>query len=293
MDINLKQWASGGVLLVMALSVVATLYWLIAGQSSGTAPAPLPTEVRLPLLAIAGLISLLVVLAMVAGAFTLFDLSNPREALGLPEGSVRAVIALSLIVLFAILVIYLYSDMTRPALLQSPSLTIEQKDAFLKNIPSQKVIATIPSGEAVNQRFTVYYNEGSPAAEDFAKQLLVMIGTLVTSVASFYFGTKAGTAPTDSSIKPKPALRGITPGTGTRDTPLSVEISGDSLDLIKEVKITQGSHQILATGVVSSASIVKCQIKVPSATEPDGAWTVVVTDGQGQTSALSNALTLT
>src|SRR5262245_15775710 len=100
-----NQWTGSIVLVLVAIGIFVGIRPLVTGG--------LDPSVSLPVLAIAGVIALLVSIAVVAGAFTLFGLADGKEALGLPEGSVRAVIALSLIVLFAILAIYLYSDMAK------------------------------------------------------------------------------------------------------------------------------------------------------------------------------------
>ena len=68
------------------------------------------TEIALPIVIIAGLVVLLLVLGLLAFVFSVLKLSNPNEALGLPSGTVRAVIALMLLVIFAIVAIFLYSD---------------------------------------------------------------------------------------------------------------------------------------------------------------------------------------
>ena len=54
--------------------------------------------------------ALLATLALVAVTFSVAGLSDPSQALGLPEGSVRAAIALSLIVIFSITAIFFYSS---------------------------------------------------------------------------------------------------------------------------------------------------------------------------------------
>lgn len=295
LNFNPRPWVGGAVLLLAVLALVIGLYSLISGvQPTGLQQQNLPIEVRLPVLAIGGVIALLVVIAMVAGAFTLFNLANPNEALGLPEGSVRAIIALSLIVLFAILTIYLYSSVSKPQLQQTPQFTALQRENFLKNIQSERVIATISNGTdaAGVEHFTMYYHDGSTAGEDFAKQLLVMIGTLMTSVTSFYFATKSlgGSGTTNP---PRPNVTSVRPPAGTRGTDLQLEISGDNLDQIKEVKATQGNKQVLATELASGTpSLLKCKLNVP-ATESAGVWALVVTDKAGQSAQLPNALTLT
>jgi hypothetical protein len=276
-----NQSIGGVALMLVATGIGFGIYWLCTGVVE---PA-----VRLPVLAISGVIALLLALAVVAGAFTLFNLSNAREALGLPEGSVRAVIALSLIVLFAILSVYLYTDLSRGGLRAATNLDTTQKDELLKSIPATQVVATIPDAPA--QHFTVVYRDGNGAGQDFARQILVMIGTLVTAVSSFYFGSKTSSPPTDAATKPKPNLRSIVPDTAARGA-FALDINGDGLDLVKEVKIVQGAHQIIASGVVSSASLIRCQLTVP-AMEPPGKWTVIVTDGLGQSTQLPDTLTLT
>lgn len=77
--------------------------------------------VRLPVLVVIGVMALFATLALVAVTFAVAGLTDPKQALGLPEGSVRAAIALSLIVIFAITSIYLYSSL-KDAKAESPSV---------------------------------------------------------------------------------------------------------------------------------------------------------------------------
>ncbi len=74
----------------------------------------LPTDnvATLPLVAIGGVVVLVLLLTAVATLFSILELTDGKQALGLPEGSIRAVIALSLIVLFAILSIFLYNGIS-------------------------------------------------------------------------------------------------------------------------------------------------------------------------------------
>ena len=58
----------------------------------------------LSVLALGGVIALLGALLIFTTLINLIGLSNPEQALGLPEGSVRALLALALLGLFAILV---------------------------------------------------------------------------------------------------------------------------------------------------------------------------------------------
>jgi hypothetical protein len=92
------------VLLIAAMILVPlSAAWLTSSQQQGferTLPAALITGVIALIIALAGLILLL----------NLLGLSDKRAALGMPEGSVRAVIALMLILLFSIMAVFLYSS---------------------------------------------------------------------------------------------------------------------------------------------------------------------------------------
>jgi hypothetical protein len=154
--------------------------------------------------------------------------------------------------------------------------------------PKEQVVAILKGDD---QKFTVYYYTArDPASSDFAKQLLVMIGTLVTSVASFYFGSRTASSQAPASGSPTPALRAVTPSTLVRSAnPTKLQVTGENLNSIKEVKIALGTRQILATSVLSSASSIECQIIVdPNATS--GSWDLIVTNGQ--TSTLPGAISV-
>jgi hypothetical protein len=66
----------------------------------------------LPLVAVGGVIVLILLLTVVTMIFSTLGPANKDQAMGLPECSVRAVIALSLIVLFAILSVFLYKSVS-------------------------------------------------------------------------------------------------------------------------------------------------------------------------------------
>jgi hypothetical protein len=158
-------------------------------------------EYVLPLVAIVGVTALLLLLALVSVSFAAANLSDRTQALGLPEGSVQSVIAISLVVLFVILSIFLYDDLagsTETEVKSISDLTKENASKFESRYPKDLMLAT--AGPNEKDRYTVYYRLPPPdqatehAKEDFAKQLLVLIGTLVTAVASFYFGSRATAA---------------------------------------------------------------------------------------------------
>ena len=118
---KLGRWLPWALLCGFAVLLMGSLFALAAWVHG----YGLTNEISLPLLAIAGVIALLGALALVAIGFALMSMSDKTQALGLPSGSVRAVIALSLVVLFAILTVFLFSSLrTDGQVREEPCLAI-------------------------------------------------------------------------------------------------------------------------------------------------------------------------
>ncbi|KQU76018.1 MULTISPECIES: hypothetical protein [unclassified Rhizobacter] len=176
-----------------------------------------------PILAIFGIMILLGALALVSTLFNRLGLSAAGEALALPPGSIRATIALSLIVLFALLAVMLYQSLSSPEPIVLRGLNEAAKQQLVSDPANGSVqvtpvacpTATAASG-AASAAAAVASAASTPrslpdpcaggalfkydvqighvvsnAAVDFAKQLLTLIGTLMTSVVSFYFAAKS------------------------------------------------------------------------------------------------------
>lgn len=167
--------------------------------------------VGLSLLAIFGIMILFGSMALTASLFSTLGLHDRQEALGLPAGSVRAAIALSLVVLFATIAIMLFQSLARPdgQVQRLEDLSEEDKTLVLKQpgtrvIGVRKVVCGAPAAAAPAAAapasapaacFDVdLLSAPGPEAVDVAKQLLTLIGTLMTSVTSFYFASRAAEA---------------------------------------------------------------------------------------------------
>jgi len=92
----------------LLIMVIISIFYIISPGIYYSRSRP---EILLTLIVIAGVVGLLASLAVVTVITNFLDLSNPKEALGLPKGSVRALIALSLIVIFSIMSLYLYGQL--------------------------------------------------------------------------------------------------------------------------------------------------------------------------------------
>src|SRR5205085_5790756 len=138
--------------------------------------------------------------------------------------------------------------------------------------------------------FTVLYRDTrDPASQDFAKQLLVLIGTLVTAVSSFYFGAKA-VSEAQAAPDPPPALVGVTPTTlQVGQDPTQLRLTGRNLNSVGHVHLAYGPTEIIGTGVTSNPAEVRAHFQIPDNVPPDSIgkqWDVVVTDANGRTDRL-------
>lgn len=154
-------------------------------------------SVGLPLMAIFGVMILFGALALVSTLFARLKLADRTQALALPEGSIRAAIALALIVLFAIIAIMLFQSGF--STYQLPGLSGAQVEALRKD-QVHVVLAVVQEkcgapSDCNDASFTVHLaRKPLPESSDMAKQLLILIGTLMTSVTSFYFGSRSAAA---------------------------------------------------------------------------------------------------
>jgi hypothetical protein len=224
------------------------------------------TSLSVPILTILGVTLLLATLAIVSIAFGSFGLSDKTQALALPERSVRSVIALSLVVIFAILAVFLFGSLREGSSLHEMTVPSFDKADFMKRY--------------------------------FAKQLLVVVGTLMTAVSSFYFGSKTATsaaaqAADGTRLPLKPLSTHPTSYPHTSGGNLTLTIIGENLNPVTTVRIVRGGTPIAATSVKSNATSVECTIPIDATTTPTGTWDVVVADAGNRDATLKGALTIT
>jgi hypothetical protein len=287
---------------LVAVGALLAMFWLltkITKDGSGS----------LALLAIGGVVVLILLLTAVAMVFSILKLTNDTLAMGLPEGSIRAVIALSLIVLFAILSVFLYQGVSNGPLNVIDNLSDTDRLQFVRDHTTardiQAVLLKDKSADGKDLYKVSYRSTNTANSDDFAKQMLVLLGTLMTAVTSFYLGAgtatsakKAGetagketadsaNAPTVSDIDQK--VYSVAKG-----SPMKLQLMGANLNSITHVKIVRaGAQPIIGTNVHSSPTSVTCDIPVSTATTPPGPpWDVVVDDGGSKSFTLSGALTI-
>ena len=144
-------------------------------------------EVSLPLLIVASTIALITSLASAAIIFRRLGLANRTRPMGLPEGSIRAIIALLLIVIFSVISVYIIANADSQGTRLLEGLSASKAD----EAPIDQVLSRTVEDDGT---ITLTLRGDKPPSAEMSQELLTTLGTLVVAIASFYFGSQAVTS---------------------------------------------------------------------------------------------------
>jgi len=161
------------------------------------------------LLGLALVVTLMAVLVIV---YSVLGLTNSSQALALPEGSVRALIAFSLVLVFVCMASFLYNSVNSVELTPGVKPLTKITEAQLTELKTQFVVAFEPARKSDGTPETdsdgksplynaTYFSKRSKDADDFAKQIFTTLATIFVSVISFYFGSGATSAGVGAGAK--------------------------------------------------------------------------------------------
>jgi hypothetical protein len=255
-------------------------------------------EGMLGVLLVISVIALIITLTFSAFVFKALGLSDPNQSLGLPEGSMQAVIALSLILIFMLSSLVLYDEVATPSNLLPESTLITQNQ--INELPNNTIVYIQRTDYTDKATHEVLFNVGTAlpktqASQDIAKQIITVVSTLVVAVAGFYFGSKSATAVSGGvAAISAPLIRSINPTGGKREEDIGFKIFGKNFELAKEVKLIRDSIEIQCTDVTSSSTMITGKLKIPKDSEayPGGKWTVVVINSDKGEDRLESAFTV-
>jgi hypothetical protein len=260
----------GGAAFVVAIAVIAGAFFLLTKSNFSEV-------IGLPMLAVGAVVLLLFLLAAMSLVFALFGLQDQSQALALPEGSIRAVIALMLIVLFAVLSVYLYGSLNEEGRMVEIGTITADEYARIKDSASAKELLVITTG---NELKVLVRHQRSEDGVDFAKQLLVLVGTLVTSIASFYFGAKT-VSEAKKAPDSDPVLQSVDPTSVNRGQTVTFLVRGSRLTGVRIAKLVQGEKEIAGAALKAAQDQVTFQATIP-ADAPTGFWNLLLIDAEAK-----------
>ncbi len=292
-------------LLLSAIGSTSLCVWLLiwAGRQEWS------PEYKILTFIIVSVVGLTLTLLVVAVTLHLLGLSDAKQALALPEGSIRSVIAMSLLTIFCILFVFLYGSLAKAGTGTTPPLTQSQAEEATRQL-KEKFLYRTTTGELGSERYVVYYQQAeSKDATDLAKNGVVALVTLLTSVVSFYFGARTaiagsveGVSSTLSALSQSkgggtvvltPALTGVTPNSAASGT-VDLVLTGVGLQGVHQAALAYsgGGASILADMIVSATpTAVTARFTIQS-TSPKGAWAVHIQRADGEIADLQNGFTV-
>ncbi len=195
--------------MISLLAVIALTRWL--AKLTSFPDQTLPVEL------VGGLAGFLIAIGLLILLFRRLGIVDRTQPLGMPPGSIRAIMALILILLFVLLVVFIYFDIARPPGTIVRGVTAEQ---FAK-IPFDQIESSSLDPQSGLYTVGKYPPPRSADSVDIGKQVITTVSTLVVSISAFYFGAQSvemGRRP--ALIQPGPtAPRGAGPtpaGSATR-----------------------------------------------------------------------------
>lgn len=197
-----------------------------------------------PMLIVVAIVAVLGAVILLARLLASAGLSDRAHALAMPEGSIRALIALMLIVVFAVFVAIFF----------------------------ERLIA-----------------RPGPTQADFAKQVVVLLGTLLTAVTSFYFGEKAMASMSSGIAPSKPIIYRVLPNRLRRGESNSVFITGAGLGAATSASLRRKELTITTLEIRGVPDGLDAFFRIPGNVET-GTWTLIVEFAGGLTASLDQAV---
>jgi hypothetical protein len=195
-------------LLLLLVGVGGFLIWKVFNVES-----EMP-ELLMGIFVVTAIAALMTLLYILAAGFKFMGLTDRNQPLGLPDGSIRAMIALILIIAFIIFGFYLYRNVGGGVSFElEKNISADSlkhvnmnkyKDMQTKIVISSDSTFTIMSVQKIS-------DEGSKLAQ----QLLTTVGTLVVAISSFYFGSNT----VSSAIAKATTTDGSSPQTNNKNSP--------------------------------------------------------------------------
>lgn len=164
---------------------------------------------KLSLVVLVGLALVVALFAALAIVYNILGVQDGHQPLAFPEGSVRSLIAFSLLLIFVCLATFLYQGTVSPDLVaagkvssQTAAQIAELRKSFVvvdEPVPPAAGATAAPATPLFNA--TYYNHQRSKEADDFGKQIFTTLATVFVSVVSFYFGSSTTSSAVGAGVK--------------------------------------------------------------------------------------------
>ena len=257
-----------------------------------------------------GLTLIVVLIAVLAIFYAVIGVADPKQALALPEGSVRALIAFSLILIFICLGSFLYKGVSGPDLGVVQTLdcqTQKQIDDQSKNF----VVTSQPStndkcpanadAPKTPQFIATYYQKRNKDGDDFAKLMFNTLSTLLVGILSFYYGSKATSSGVDAGANAANGPSGKKPDNPDPKSPQAAldgtKVAAHDADV--DAKRAQAAHlkapdradiQTAADNAQSASTAASAQVAIATKAFADFSGAKTPADKSAATTAVLKAL---
>ena len=241
----MPRWLLGsaaGLVLLAAALPAAVLYFIPEKFHDETA--------QIVIVLVGGVIAVMLLLYFGSIILRALGVASRGAALGMPDGSIRALIAVSLIFLFAIIgITVLYSSFGGEEM-QSNGITADEIDQ-LENVQIISISAVDPQASPGAERFNVVSRaELNQASHDFGLQLLTTVSTLVVAVAGFYFGARSVDQATKAAllIQARSATRGASATASNEEAEIeAAELGEDEVIEAREDNAAEDDEELVAS----------------------------------------------
>ena len=193
-----------GLIGFLAISVMCTMnIWHLVSGSNASQPLILTSVMMVGLALVTALMILLLIFFKATGN------DDKSQALALPSGSVRALLAFALVLMFVCLGVYLYQGVAS----NGEAVTragLKQAEVDALKAQFSLVFPTPAAGQPANSNLfdVTYYPGRSKEADDLAKQMFTQLATVFVTVIGFYFGSSTASAGVNTGV----AAAGSSPG---------------------------------------------------------------------------------
>lgn len=262
----------------------------------------IPVEYTLIPKILAAILILILLIKVLISEFHARSLTDKTEALALPGGSIRALLAFSLMVMFVAVGIFsiVASEPAERVYTHHELSKEEIITLYGDNITS---LEEVEEEKAVSDSVTVtsqYYRVHVLRAKNdhtyqFIQYFLSTLGTLVVAISGFYFGTRAVQVAKGDKVKDAPLIRDVivTTESGKETcfspaTPFKLQITGKFFD-DPSVFLIKADATIAATALKYNRTSIDADFN-PGEESPEGEWAVVVRNEDGAEDKLEKAL---